>query len=232
MKELEEEFTGLYRGLSSEIRNLEGVLEREGVSALDALKGVREKLRSFRSRMIEARIELRALLREARLGLKPDEVEELTEEVEDFFDRWRGMLEDLLEEVRDLARSAERVKKRVVVFTDVGRVIEQSLEQTAKGLERALSRLKEALEREFEGPSYVVSARLPQRDLEIIDALVEAGIFKSRSEALSFFAHKGIESSKQPFQEALTKLEELRALREKLREELRRAFEESQRSSG
>jgi len=60
----------------------------------------------------------------------------------------------------------------------------------------------------------------------VVDALVEAGVFKSRSEAVAFFAHKGIEASKPLFEEALAKLEELKKAREKLREELQKALGE------
>lgn len=231
LRELESEFASLFKSLNEELKRVEADVERGRVDAVEALRGLREHLRGLRSKLIDARIELRSMLREARLSLRPDEWEELSEEVDEFFERWRDALEDLLDDMRDLARRAERVRRRVVVFTDIGKVIEESLEQTAKGLEAALAKLKEALEKGLEGPSYAVSVRLPQRDLEIVDALVEAGIFKSRSEAIAFFAHKGIEGSRHLFNEALAKLEELKALREKLREELKRAFGEGQQAS-
>ncbi|MEM1909851.1 MAG: ribbon-helix-helix protein, CopG family [Thermofilaceae archaeon] len=231
LRELESEFASLFKSLNEELKRVEADVERGRVDAVEALRGLREHLRGLRSKLIDSRIELRSMLREARLSLRPDEWEELSEEVDEFFERWRDALEDLLDDMRDLARRAERVRRRVVVFTDIGKVIEESLEQTAKGLEAALAKLKEALEKGLEGPSYAVSVRLPQRDLEIVDALVEAGIFKSRSEAIAFFAHKGIESSRHLFNEALAKLEELKALREKLREELKRAFGEGQQAS-
>ncbi|MDW8004995.1 MAG: hypothetical protein RMI04_09315, partial [Thermofilaceae archaeon] len=64
------------------------------------------------------------------------------------------------------------------------------------------------------------------------DALVEAGVFKSRSEAVAFFAHKGIEGSRSLFNEALEKLEELKRLRERLRDELQKALGEDHSSQG
>ncbi|MEZ0345371.1 MAG: hypothetical protein ABWK01_02315 [Infirmifilum sp.] len=226
MKELEDEFTNLYKSICDEMKRAEDALGKEGGVTLEALRSLRSRLVDFRTRLIGAKSELRALLREARLKVEPEEVDELEEEVEAFFDKWDDMIEALLDDVRDLTRSAERLRERILVIPDVGKIVERGLEQTARGLEAALSKLKEALERGIEGPSYAVSVRLPQRDLEVIDALVEAGVFKSRSEAIAFFAHKGIETAKPLFQEALAKLEELRALREKLRGELRRAFEE------
>lgn len=231
LNELEAEFTQIYKDLNNSLKEAELALEKEGAAALDVLRSLREKLMNFRSRLISARIELRSMLRECRLSMEEDEAEELADRVDEFFDRWGDILESLVDEVRELTRSAEKARGRVVVISDFGKVIEQSLEQTAKSLEVALAKLKEALEKGFEGPSYAVSVRLPQRDLEVVDALVEAGIFKSRSEAIAFFAHRGIEASKPLFKEALAKLEELKTLREKLKEELRKAFEE-QTSSG
>ncbi len=147
--------------------------------------------------------------------------------MDEFFDKWSDALEGFLDDLREVAKELSRARAREFEFEDLSRVVEASLQQTAKGLELALSKLRDALEKGFAGPSYVVSSvRLPQRDLEVVDALVEAGVFKSRSEAVAFFAHKGIEASKPLFEEALAKLEELKRAREKLREELQKALGE------
>ena len=61
-----------------------------------------------------------------------------------------------------------------------------------------------------------------ERDLEVIDMLVEAGIFRSRSEAVAYFTHRGIEASKEWLEQVKGKVEELR----KLREEVRMSLEE------
>ena len=228
IKELEEELRQIYRSVSDEVERLEREIEERGEAALEGLKALRGRLHELRSRMLSARLELRRLLREARLSLPPDEVEELKEEVGEFVERWEDALEDLADAVRELTVSAVRLRRRAAPLPDVGRIIEQSFEQATKGLEAALARLKEALERGAGGPSFTISVRLPQRDLEVVDALVEAGVFRSRSEAVAFFAHKGIEDSKPLFKDALAKLEELKALREKLREELKKAFEGQQ----
>ncbi|MBO3768685.1 MAG: hypothetical protein JTT16_05200, partial [Candidatus Brockarchaeota archaeon] len=71
------------------------------------------------------------------------------------------------------------------------------------------------------GPSVVVSSiRLPETDLKLIDALVDAGIFKSRNEGIVFFAHKGIESSKEWLIKVKEKLDEIRKLQEEAKAEL------------
>ena len=219
---MEEEFSKIFKTVNEELKKVE-----MGEASAQAIESIRDQLHALRRRLLAARLEMRAMLREARLKLEEDVVDELEEEVDEFFDKWSDALEGFLDDLREVAKELSRVRAREFEFEDLSRVVEASLQQTAKGLELALSKLRDALEKGFAGPSYVVSSvRLPQRDLEVVDALVEAGVFKSRSEAVAFFAHKGIEASKPLFEEALAKLEELKRAREKLREELQKALGE------
>ncbi|MEM3712553.1 MAG: ribbon-helix-helix domain-containing protein, partial [Thermoproteota archaeon] len=76
-------------------------------------------------------------------------------------------------------------------------------------------------------PSMVVSSvRLPKADLELIDALVEAGIFKSRNEGIAFFAHKGIEASRDWLNKVRVKIEEIKRLQEEAKKEMEKIFGE------
>jgi len=219
---LEEEFSKIFKTVNEELKKVE-----MGEASAQAIESIRDQLHALRRRLLAARLEMRAMLREARLKLEEDVVDELEEEVDEFFDKWSDALEGFLDDLKEVARELSRIRSREFEFEDLSRVVEASLQQTAKGLELALSKLRDALEKGFAGPSYVVSSvRLPQRDLEVVDALVEVGVFKSRSEAVAFFAHKGIEASKPLFEEALAKLEELKRAREKLREELQKALGE------
>lgn len=219
---MEEEFSKIFKTVNEELKKVE-----MGEASAQAIESIRDQLHALRRRLLAARLEMRAMLREARLKLEEDVVDELEEEVDEFFDKWSDALEGFLDDLKEVARELSRIRSREFEFEDLSRVVEASLQQTAKGLELALSKLRDALEKGFAGPSYVVSSvRLPQRDLEVVDALVEVGVFKSRSEAVAFFAHKGIEASKPLFEEALAKLEELKRAREKLREELQKALGE------
>lgn len=219
---MEEEFSKIFKTVNEELKKVE-----MGEASAQAIESIRDQLHALRRRLLAARLEMRAMLREARLKLEEDVVDELEEEVDEFFDKWSDALEGFLDDLKEVARELSRARAREFEFEDLSRVVEASLQQTAKGLELALSKLRDALEKGFAGPSYVVSSvRLPQRDLEVVDALVEVGVFKSRSEAVAFFAHKGIEASKPLFEEALAKLEELKRAREKLREELQKALGE------
>lgn len=238
MKELDAEFSKALSDLNEELKVLERkILSGEG-RRVEQVAELRRKFHDFRRRLLEARLEVRGAIREAWLKTKPSErseLEELKEEVDEFFERWSETVEEFLDNVRDLARQARPARVEAGVALDrgleslgeeVSRIIERSIGVAMKSLDEAMKKLDKALKGGAAiGPSYVVSVRLPQADLDVADALVEAGVFKSRSEAVAFLAHKGVESVKPVLQELMGKLEELKKTQEKLREELRRALE-------
>jgi Arc/MetJ-type ribon-helix-helix transcriptional regulator len=84
--------------------------------------------------------------------------------------------------------------------------------------------LKEALEearRATEAVSTVISSiRLREEDARVIDELVEAGIFRSRSEAVAFFVRKGIEASREWLEKVRENIRKIRELQEEVRREL------------
>ena len=238
LKGLEEEFSKMFNKLNEGLENLEKEFaERGRLESLELVRELRRSAQELRKRLVEAKVELRSALRKARLEAEleeRDELDEVREEVEEFFDKWSDLLEDYLGDLRDLAVSARR---RLAVrplqwrphtpIIHVGRIVDESLRTAAKSLEATLRKLEEALRgwEEPAGPTYVVSSiRLPRRDLEIIDLLIEVGTFKSRSEAVAFFTHKGIEGTKPILEELLAKLRELKEARERLREEIRKAL--------
>ncbi len=178
---------------------------------------------------LKARAVFRDAVREARMqlhksvsSLPPEERREVREEartiVADYEVRLRERLEEWREAVKRELREARlairrlprRAKPEVNIMTmAIGTATE------------ALRRAEEALRR-FTPTTVVSSIRLPERDLEVIDMLVEAGIFRSRSEAVAYFTHRGIEASKEWLEQVKGKVEELR----KLREEVRMSLEE------
>jgi len=84
--------------------------------------------------------------------------------------------------------------------------------------------IKEAFEearRVTETVSTVVSSiRLREEDARVIDELVEAGIFRSRSEAVAFFVRRGIEASKEWLEKVKENIRKIRELQEDVRREL------------
>jgi Arc/MetJ-type ribon-helix-helix transcriptional regulator len=166
---------------------------------------LRNELKSiFSSAKVEARDmpheEAHDLLDELEdaIGEAMDSAEELRENL-------LGELEELREKVKESWRESLReIRKKVEV--------ERRLEATPSGQRQVT-------------PSVVISSvRLPEADLKIIDSLVEAGIFKSRNEAIAFFIHRGIEASKDWLEKINATLENIRKLQEEAKKEIMSMF--------
>jgi Arc/MetJ-type ribon-helix-helix transcriptional regulator len=91
----------------------------------------------------------------------------------------------------------------------------------------ALPELQELMER-FAGPearrSNVVMMRLSDAPLRHVDQLVEAGLFASRSEAAAFLVGAGIEAYADLFDKAARHTEQIKRIKQVLREEVPRAL--------
>ncbi|MGB9718811.1 MAG: ribbon-helix-helix domain-containing protein [Thermoproteota archaeon] len=59
----------------------------------------------------------------------------------------------------------------------------------------------------------VSSVALPKADLDLIDALVDAGLFENRSEGIAYFTRKGIEASAEWGKEVRKMLDEIKRLK-------------------
>jgi hypothetical protein len=92
------------------------------------------------------------------------------------------------------------------ISEEVSDAIKQALDETRKALESA--------------STVVSSIRLREEDAKIIDELVEAGVFKSRSEAVAFFTRKGIEASRDWLEKVKEHLAKIRELRNHVMREL------------
>jgi Arc/MetJ-type ribon-helix-helix transcriptional regulator len=188
-------------------------------------------------------VEAKNKIKECSAGLSPEELEELDwiedlndileddlDAAEDKVDLFQERAEEISEMLREKIRRMKQSRAEMVMgrpmeiripeippiripeikIPDVGSLIKESLSSAWSG-----------------GPSAIVSSvRLPQADLNLIDALVNAGIFKSRNEGIAFFAHKGIEGSKEWLARVKEKLEEIRKLQEETKHELEKALGE------
>jgi len=226
MKELDDEFKRRYSEVEILIRKLVTLIKEKGMRATETaelLAEVIKKVYDLRSMMAITKADLRSslkLLRHKIRYLEPEKREEvakqlkgLEKEVENFMSSWDNVVRDLIGTTEEVFRDIRRMYRSYIRrYPLIGMY---------KGLRGMIRRIELPLTRLEEGPSQVVSSiRLPSSDLEIIDLLVEAGIFKSRSEAVAFFTHKGIESSRPLFEELLEKLHELRDMREQIRRKI------------
>lgn len=202
--------------LENELDKLEeSIREREDLGrVMGELRRLRFEARSLLS---EFKLEGMKIFRNARQELRDrlsrEEFEHLKDELDDMVDELEERIDELLdriEEIRD-AYALGRVRKEIRIkipeirLPDIGKIIEESL-STAW----------------YRAPSAVVSsARISQADLNVIDALVEAGIFKSRNEGIAYFVHRGIECSKDWLERVRSKIDEIRKLQEEVQRELR-----------
>ncbi|MEM2598597.1 MAG: hypothetical protein QW482_02650 [Thermoproteota archaeon] len=223
----EEATSGLW-DLLKEVKSLRAEAREEFLKARGELFRV---LRDFRDRLREAALAepgRRDELREAFDDLK-EFFEDRLEEAEDRLDEFMDRVEDVEDEIRDRIRELKKGVRREVYAVGLGgpearvavaRLPEVKIPDIGRLIEESLSKA-------FSGASMIVSSvRLPRVDLDLIDALVEAGIFRSRNEGIAFFAHKGIEASKDWLLKVREKIEEIKKLQEETKRELERMLGE------
>ncbi len=63
------------------------------------------------------------------------------------------------------------------------------------------------------GRTNVVGSRIGDEDIKMIDMLVEAGVFSTRSEAVAYLVNEGIKARRDTFEKVAASLEEIRKTR-------------------
>ncbi|RLF03461.1 MAG: hypothetical protein DRK00_08750 [Thermoprotei archaeon] len=181
------------------------VAKEDARRALLLLDKLRADVSAVKASIVVAKGRLRGELtglRMSLMGLEPE---------------LRERARELLEEAREaLAEFEDELGEEV----DELRETLSELRSLAKDLLRARRRAAIRTERSSES-AVVSSIRLPRGDLEVIDLLVEAGVFRSRSEAVAYFTHRGLEASKDLLERVKSKVEELRRIREEVAKEFR-----------
>ncbi len=93
-----------------------------------------------------------------------------------------------------------------VVTREVGETLREAIEEARRATETV--------------STVISSIRLREEDARVIDELVEAGIFKSRSEAVAFFVRRGVEASREWLEKVRENIKKIRELQEEVRREL------------
>ena len=101
----------------------------------------------------------------------------------------------------DLTSSAKAVAQRT------GEVLGKATESISKAIESALS-----------ARDHVVMVRVNDESLRQLDALVQSGIFKSRSEAAAFLISEGIKAQEPLFGRIAERIKEIERLRSELKD--------------
>ncbi|MEM3981079.1 MAG: ribbon-helix-helix domain-containing protein [Ignisphaera sp.] len=117
------------------------------------------------------------------------------------------------------------------VFREVAEGVNLTVDGILNHIEKFVNDLEKTFEDTVRRTTQVVSVRIKEKDLEIVDKLVEAGIFKSRSEAVAFFTRRGIESSKDWIEKALEHARKIKELQEAIRREIEGEEEDSGKQS-
>lgn len=93
-------------------------------------------------------------------------------------------------------------------------------EQVEELASKAFESLKERIDKALASRNIVLTIRVSEETNRKLNMLVEAGLFKSRSECAAFLIEEGIKRN----QEIFEKIEEKMIQIEKLRQELREIF--------
>jgi Arc/MetJ-type ribon-helix-helix transcriptional regulator len=101
----------------------------------------------------------------------------------------------------DLASSAKAVAQKT------GEVLNKATESISKAIESAL-----------QARDHVVMVRVNDESLRQLDALVQSGIFKSRSEAAAFLISEGVKAQEVLFARIAERIKEIERLRSELKD--------------
>ncbi|MEM0371752.1 MAG: ribbon-helix-helix protein, CopG family [Ignisphaera sp.] len=154
------------------------------------------------------------------------------EELKDFALHIRDSVRDIINRIEELGeRIRESRGRRHIhvwytfkpfkhVFHGIAGAVDLTVDRILDSVEELVENIEKALEDVGKKVTQVISVRIKEQDLEIIDKLVDAGIFKSRSEAIAYFARKGIEASKEWIEKALEQAKKIKELQDSIRKEI------------
>ncbi|MEZ0290825.1 MAG: hypothetical protein ABWJ42_07050 [Sulfolobales archaeon] len=188
------------------------------------------------------RHEMRSLIRNIRNSLEDlkEEIERSKlprEEVEKIGRYMRDRVESFIDRMNEtIDRLEERFEEKKIVFPHhvyvslrrIPYMVVESIGTTLRGLDKVIRDLTEEISRIAGVPARVSdtevisSVRIRSEDLKIIDELVEGGIFKSRSEAVSYFTKKGLECSSEWISKALEQIKRIKEIQDSIKKDLER----------
>ncbi|MGB9729529.1 MAG: hypothetical protein ACP5GU_05780 [Thermoprotei archaeon] len=236
--EMEKELSDIMERLRNESKNISAKLDelkgKEDKVAYEELRNLlldaKENLSNLRLELQRLEHKFRSLLHDLRIDIErsnlsygekiklDDMINGLNYLLRDMSENIRESLEDLGDLVSELRTRVKRAIRRGQGIISVGI---RSLPDIGKIIDDAM----EIAKRSIEGATTVISSvRIPESDARIIDELVNAGLFKSRNEALAFFVHKGIESSKEWLDKVNERITRIKELQDEIRKELDQLF--------
>lgn len=106
-------------------------------------------------------------------------------------------------------------------FDDIASTVRESVkdvaQKTGEVVNKATESISKAIESALSARDHVVMVRVNDESLKRLDALVQSGIFKSRSESAAFLIGEGIKGQSVLFDSIAQKIEEIERLRSELK---------------
>ena len=195
-------------------------------------KGVsREAIRRWRHEIRSLGRDLRSSLEEIMREIEEKKLSE--DQLNKLRDHIKSRIDNFIYKLNETVDSLEEVleEKRLLgpfVYTSIRRIpdlVITSINTTIRSLDRIIRDLSEEIIRltktqPSQGTEVISSVRIRSEDLKIIDELVEGGVFKSRSEAVSYFTKRGIECSSEWITKALEQIKRIKEIQESIKRDL------------
>lgn len=102
-------------------------------------------------------------------------------------------------------------------FDDIASSVKEVAQKTGEVLNRATESIGKAIESALSARDHVVMVRVNDDSLKRLDALVQSGIFKSRSEAAAFLISEGTKAQEPLFERISERISEIERLQSELK---------------
>jgi Arc/MetJ-type ribon-helix-helix transcriptional regulator len=102
-------------------------------------------------------------------------------------------------------------------FDDIASSVKEVAQKTGEVLNRATESIGKAIESALSARYHVVMVRVNDESLKRLDALVQSGIFKSRSEAAAFLISEGVRAQEPLFERISERISEIERLQSELK---------------
>ena len=102
-------------------------------------------------------------------------------------------------------------------FDEIASSVKEVAQKTGEALNKATESIGKAIESALSARDHVVMVRVNDDSLKSLDALVQSGIFKSRSEAAAFLIGEGVKAQALLFERISERIAEIERLRSELK---------------
>jgi Arc/MetJ-type ribon-helix-helix transcriptional regulator len=102
-------------------------------------------------------------------------------------------------------------------FDELASSVKEVAQKTGEAINKATESIGKAIESALAAREHVVMVRVNEDSLKSLDALVQSGIFKSRSEAAAFLISEGVKAQATLFERISERIKEIERLRAELR---------------